>query len=328
MANERMPPQGLIGHIKALKHLFGTELGNAIKASGIRQKYGLDRIEESGLNKSVNFGIAIVAIFKGEDEYLREWIEFHRTVGVDHFFMYDNDDSAASRLILGPYIQDGSVSYIPFPDIPESGIRRQYGKDQFRKLSMQNLAYGHCSRNYASKCTWLIKIDLDEFIYPLEPFHSLAEVFTAFEKPKIQGFSVQAMRFGPSGQLSRSNLTLIETYRKRNSEPDRNWKAVARGSAVSTFFGYQGCHTYYYRPVFGAKHLPDTDTCDMVRINHYYIKSRDEYLDKIEKHAKGHKAGKEKAEKWPIADAMADHLDEGQILRFLPELKMRLGIQS
>ncbi|MFH2115519.1 MAG: glycosyltransferase family 92 protein [Spirochaetota bacterium] len=328
MANERLPPQGLTGHIKALKHLLGTELSNAVKASSIRQKYGLDRIAVSGANECVSCDIAIVAIFKGEDEYLREWIEFHRTVGVDHFFLYDNGDSVVSRSILEPYIQDGSVTYIPFPDIPERGIRRQYGKDQFRRLSLQNLAYGHCSRNYASKCNWLIKIDLDEFMYPLEPYQSLADAFIAFEKPQVKGFSVQAMRFGPSGQLSRSGLTLMETYRKRNPEPDRNWKAVARGTAVSTFFGYQGCHTYFYRPVFGAKHLTDTETCNLVRINHYYIKSKDEYLDKIEKHASGHKAGKETAEKWPVADAMADHLDEGQILRFLPILKMRLGIKS
>ncbi len=29
--------------------------------------------------------LGLVAIFRGEDDYLIEWIEFHRLMGVDHF---------------------------------------------------------------------------------------------------------------------------------------------------------------------------------------------------------------------------------------------------
>jgi hypothetical protein len=118
----------------------------------------------------VRFKLAIVAIFKGEDEYLREWIEFHRIVGVEHFFLYDNGDRESSRAILKPYVDVGIVTYIPFADFPEKSMRSKYGKDQFRKLSMQNLAYGDCVRKYAKHCDWLAKIDLDEFLYPLEPY--------------------------------------------------------------------------------------------------------------------------------------------------------------
>ena len=34
--------------------------------------------------------LAICAIYRDEAPYLREWIEFHRLVGVEHFFLYDN----------------------------------------------------------------------------------------------------------------------------------------------------------------------------------------------------------------------------------------------
>ena len=41
--------------------------------------------------------LAIAAIFKHENDYLQEWIEFHRLVGFDHFFLYDNDGSEETR---------------------------------------------------------------------------------------------------------------------------------------------------------------------------------------------------------------------------------------
>jgi len=295
-----------------------------VTAARIREKYDLDnRILFHGSDGS-KVDIAIVAIFKGEDEYLREWLEFHRIVGIQHFFLYDNSDSEVSRNILQQYVEEGMVTYIPFADFPEKSMRNRYGKDQFRKLSMQNLAYGDCTRLYARYCNWLIKIDLDEFIYPLSPFNSLQEAFTGIGNSRIKGFSVRAWRFGPSGIVYRSGLPVIETYTRRNPDPDFNWKVVGRGSVVSTRARYHGCHTWFYKPSLFSMHLRDSETKNLLCINHYYIKSREEYLDKIQRHSVGHKAGKETIDKWPRADEAAKHEDEGDILRFLPELKKRL----
>jgi len=39
--------------------------------------------------------LSICAIFKDEAPYLPEWIEFHRLVGVERFFLYDNGSGDA-----------------------------------------------------------------------------------------------------------------------------------------------------------------------------------------------------------------------------------------
>ncbi len=328
MKNDRISPRGIAGFKYSVRRFLGTQLGNMIKAAIIRRKYGLNKtLRFSGYTKH-KFNIAVVAIFKGEDEYLREWVEFHRLVGVEHFFLYDNGASTASRAILEPYITDGLVSYIPFAEFPEKSMRNRYGKDQFRKLSMQNLAYGDCARMYSKYCSWIIKIDLDEFIYPLKPFNTLPEAFKQFDKPGIRGFSVRAWRFGPSGEKVRTGLPVIETYTRRNPEPDKNWKVVGRGSRISRLSGYHSAHTWFYKHISYTHHLYDTETSDYVHINHYYIKSEEEYLDKIKRHSTGHKAGKESPDKWPVSDAQANKKDEGDILRFLPELKKRLSDSS
>ena len=60
--------------------------------------------DQRSMISSANFGIpmksrlAIAAIFKHENAYLREWIEFHRLVGFDHFFL-DNLISDLDHLV-------------------------------------------------------------------------------------------------------------------------------------------------------------------------------------------------------------------------------------
>ena len=35
--------------------------------------------------------VSICAIFKDEEEFLKEWLEFHLLVGIEHFYMYNNN---------------------------------------------------------------------------------------------------------------------------------------------------------------------------------------------------------------------------------------------
>ena len=33
---------------------------------------------------------SICAIFKDEARFLREWLEYHRLIGIEHFYLYNN----------------------------------------------------------------------------------------------------------------------------------------------------------------------------------------------------------------------------------------------
>ena len=285
----------------------------------------MDRWNYFSASEDSFFCTAIVAIFKGEDRYLKEWIEFHLLVGVEHFFLYDNGDSEESREILRPYIEKGIVTYTPFPEFNEKLLRNRYGKKNFSKLSMQNLACGNCVHNYWTHYKWLIKIDIDEFLFPLEPYSSIPEVFDLLDEKNIKGFSFKASRFGPSGKTERGSLPVIESYTKRFPDYDRNWKVAGKSLYLDKNIGFQGCHTFNYKITPLKKELDDSLTERYLHLNHYYIKSKEEYLDKINFHSSGHKAGKESADKWPEADRNADYEDEKKIFRFLDKLKKRLN---
>ena len=73
-----------------------------------------------GVLPESRYGLAVCAIAKNEGPYLVEWIEWHRKMGVEKFYFYDNESTDTTRRILEPYIKEGVVDYVYFP-----GYRRQ-----------------------------------------------------------------------------------------------------------------------------------------------------------------------------------------------------------
>lgn len=59
--------------------------------------------------------LSFVAIIKNEAPYIIEWIEYHRLVGVEKFYIYDNGSTDNIKDILTPYISNNTVVYHEFP---------------------------------------------------------------------------------------------------------------------------------------------------------------------------------------------------------------------
>ncbi|MBR7025230.1 MAG: glycosyltransferase family 2 protein, partial [Selenomonadaceae bacterium] len=39
------------------------------------------------------YDLAVVAIFKNEGHYLKEWLDYHLFAGVEHFYLYNNNST-------------------------------------------------------------------------------------------------------------------------------------------------------------------------------------------------------------------------------------------
>ena len=59
--------------------------------------------------------LSICAIYRDEADYLAEWVEFHRLVGVERFFLYNNLSSDHHREVLAPYVDEGLVTVRDWP---------------------------------------------------------------------------------------------------------------------------------------------------------------------------------------------------------------------
>ena len=137
------------------------------------------------LNKNLFlYDLAVVAIFKDEGRYLKEWLDYHLLAGVEHFYLYNNDSTDNYEEVLAPYIEKNLVTLTDFP-----------GK------MMQYPAYNDAINKYRFDCRYMAFIDIDEFIFP-KSNRSIVEVVDEILSgiPNAAGLAINWQMFGSNGQ--------------------------------------------------------------------------------------------------------------------------------
>lgn len=194
--------------------------------------------------------LAICAIIKNEGPYLREWIEFHRLVGVQRFYLYLNDCSDNTFEVLRPYLEEGLVETV-----------------EFNGDKMQIPAYDDCIERHFRDVEWLAFIDLDEFIVP-QAGRSLVEYLSSL-KASCRQVLLKWLFFGSNGQERRESGLVIERFTRRGGWQGEWWQT--KGIVRPRFVYEIGVHQHR---VAGK-----TTVADMTefRIHHYFCKSWEEY---------------------------------------------------
>jgi Domain of unknown function. len=112
-------------------------------------------------NQKPKYQLSICAIFRDEAPYLKEWIEFHKLQGVDHFFLYNNKSSDDYLAALQPYLDAQEATLIDWP----YSYKPVAEGDAFPWLSIQKGAYTNCVKKHGKLTKWLAAIDIDEFLF-------------------------------------------------------------------------------------------------------------------------------------------------------------------
>ena len=239
--------------------------------------------------------LAVCAIAKNEGPYLREWIEWHRKMGVEKFYFYDNESTDLTRKVLDPYIKAGLVEYTFFP-----GRKKQLA------------AYDDCMERHRYDVRWLAFIDIDEFIVPLKD-KNIPEFLKRFESfPAVE---INWLVFGSNGLREKSDEPVMKRFRRHsqgNHILNRHVKSIVNPRRV---FNMIGCHESARingqsadsngNPVKVS--FRDRDPVqDVIRVNHYAIKSREEF---VEKQNRGRASGRQR----PVPDAYFDEYDLNDI---------------
>ncbi len=213
--------------------------------------------------------LAICAIAKDEGRYFKEWIDWHREQGVDKFYIYDNESTDSTKEVLAPYVESGVVEYVYFP-----GYRKQLA------------AYDHCLEHHRTEARWIAFIDLDEFIVPM-----VDESIPAFLKKHEQHSAVEVnwLIYGSGGAEKREPGTMMQRFKCHSHGShrlNRHVKSIVDPRRVYTMIG---CHevarikgdTVDSHGCKVTKHFRDREPQqDVIRINHYAVRSREEFLEK------------------------------------------------
>jgi Glycosyltransferase family 92 len=184
--------------------------------------------------------LSICAIFKNEARYLREWIEYHRLIGVDHFYLYDNGSKDRSSQLLQPYIEAGLVTLTYWPD----RVTSDREEDMYLwALSTQVPAYENAAKYAAlGETEWLAILDVDEFLVPIQA-NTMPEMLVRYDA--FSGLELTSDYFEASyiDRVPRRDL-LIATV-ELTAQPIQN----VQKSIQKTIFK-PDCHTSFTWPPY------------------------------------------------------------------------------
>jgi hypothetical protein len=234
--------------------------------------------------ENYKYNVSICAFFKDEADYLKEWIEFHRIVGVDHFYLYNNKSNDNYLDILNKYIRDEIVTLVQWPE-PQSQMK----------------AYQNFFDKYKDETKWVGFIDLDEFVIP-NSTNDIYSFLKPFEKNR-SSVVINWKMMGSSGFIHRDIKNLLtedftcswEKYldigkyffnTRYEYYPDYKYSgkmhftwAKVKGIPVPPVNVFDKVYSFNINPIRNVK-LP-------IQINHYLVKSYDEYIQKKSKRGGG-----------------------------------------
>ena len=214
--------------------------------------------------------LSICAIVKDENDYLPEWVHYHKLIGVERFYIYDNGSAVPIRKTLEKEIASGLV--IVF---------------DFLGPAMQIEAYMNCVQRLRGVCNWIAFIDIDEFIC-LKKGSDLREFLRPYQA--YGGLVANWQTFGPSGHQVRPKGLQLENFLMRGPV-DFDWnqhvKTIARPECVHWFpcchYGWYvaGAYAVNERGVGVREAFSVPISVEGIQINHYFTRSREEYLQKM-----------------------------------------------
>ena len=262
--------------------------------------------------------LAVATLFRDEAPYFEEWIEYHRMVGVERFWLYDDSSSDRWREALEPHRRSGLVEVIDW-----SGE----GANAF--VTRQVDAQRDALRRAAGHARWLALIDADEFLLPLvedtisacleRHFAAAAAVYVNWRNFGTGG--VHLRQAGPllfrltacAPPLHPRNAVGKSIVRPELVRAERLWSPhhaiLATGAR---YFNGDG------EPIPVGKHEPvlDGHAHDrLIRINHYAL--RDEAHFRSVRLPRAHQRGTEEQLVWEHHAAFAQERDAtiGEFIR-------------
>lgn len=170
-------------------------------------------------------------------KYLREWVIYSSHLGVQHFFLYDNNsEDNLEETVEGLLSEKYNISRHPWP-----------------WAKTQESGFSHCALMAKDKCQWMMYTDVDEFVfspswmkqnieyplmnitYPKAVLRQLVTNLSTVRKPgaAMTGqISLRCRNFGPSGLHEHPQKGVTEGYTCRERQ-EKRYKSILLLEAAS-----------------------------------------------------------------------------------------------
>ena len=247
-----------------------TDINNQIIENEIREKKNIN-----------NTKVCLCTPAKNENRYIREFVEHYEKYGVDKIFLYDNNDIEGEKFdeILSDYIEKGFVE-----------VRDWRGK---AKALMQMM--NDCYQTNYQIYDWLIFYELDEYIH----LSNYTNVKPFLNLPRFKHCEVIYLNLichTDNNLIYYDNRSLAERFPRTVPKYKKGGyrleiKSILRGHIpnieitnnhlLSTDLhncnGYGNKNRYYYKTYSNQNDYKN------YYIDHYYSKSTEEFIEKLNK---------------------------------------------
>lgn len=229
---------------------------------------------------SQNYKLAIVAIARLENAYLKEWVEYHLALGVSHIYVYDNSCGDEERITY----QNDNLTVVPAYD----------------KIRFQNQAYTEAYNTYNKLYDFMSFIDIDEFIKLNIKGMSIHDFLNMIPK-RVECLRLNWQCYTDGGMITRDmSVKVMDAFTEKTSRHNHQSKSIVRSHLKDITFTsphYPVIRKYYQLITYDAQftditfHLQirsknSNHGClnipwiryDFIQLNHYRTKTLDEYM--------------------------------------------------
>lgn len=217
---------------------------------------------KGGANDQGKYELCVCTMVWNQGSALREWIMYHAWLGVERWFIYDNNS-------------DDNIK-----EVIEELDRENYNvtRHVWPWVKTQEAGFSHCALRAKDECDWASFMDVDEFFYfPYSTSrhqtfrqvgfagqNSLRNlVANVSSSPRIAEIRTTCHSFGPSGLSKQPPQGAMAGYTCRLQSPERH-KSIIRPKALDTTL-LNVVHHFHLKNGFKYLNLPQSTAV----INHY-----------------------------------------------------------
>lgn len=203
--------------------------------------------------------MCVCTMLRNQARFLQEWIMYNSRVGVQRWFIYDNNSDDDIDNIVKLLVDDNyNISRHIRPWI-----------------KTQEAGFAHCALRARDSCEWVGFIDVDEFLH-FPGGLSLHSVLNTYSRPsEVAELRTSCLSFGPSGLKRMPVKGVMAGYTCRLAVPERH-KSIVRPEALnSTLINM----VHHFHLLDGYKNV-NMNRSVMV-INHYKYQVWEVFKDKF-----------------------------------------------
>jgi hypothetical protein len=174
----------------------------------------------------IKYDFCVITRVKNSAEWLPEWIEYHKLLGAEKFFIADDcsDDNGETVKVLEYYSSLGFMEHYTNVSVHPCNIPDRQPHEELL------ISYVFKQAKEA-QCDWVTMLDIDEYITILDGFEHRGGIRRIFQASMLPYLKLGWWTIGSDGHEVKPNKLTIESYRRGIFE-DYHTKMIARAPAV------------------------------------------------------------------------------------------------